>query len=203
MINTIIFDFGDIFINLNQRAVEDAFTKLGMKEWGEDLKLLNIQFETAQISEEEFLNGLRNHAPSATIEEIRSAWNSILGEFPLYRLEFLQLLSEKYRLFLMSNTDSIHLAHFEHMVGPSFLSDFYQCFEKAYFSFELGLRKPDEEVFQYIINKHELSPKRTLFVDDKKDNTDAAEKLGLQIWNLQVGEEDVVDLFDKRIIQTV
>ncbi|MGK4567291.1 HAD-IA family hydrolase [Flavobacterium sp. 3HN19-14] len=81
------------------------------------------------------------------------------------------------------------------------MSDFYQCFEKAYFSFELGLRKPDEEVFNYIINKHELSPKRTLFVDDRKDNTDAAAKLGLQVWNLQVGEEDVVDLFDKKIIE--
>ncbi|MDI1255016.1 MAG: HAD family phosphatase [Flavobacterium sp.] len=201
MINTIIFDFGDIFINLKQRDVEEAFTNLGMKEWGEELKSLNIQFETAKISEADFLNGLRNHAPSATIEEIRSAWNSMLGEFPLYRLEFLQLLSQQYRLFLLSNTDAIHIAHFEEMVGPSFLSDFYQCFEKVYFSFELGLRKPEEEIFNYIINKHELSPKRTLFVDDKKDNTDIAEKLGLQIWNLQVGEEDVVHLFDKKIIE--
>lgn len=203
MINTIIFDFGDIFINLNKTAVEEAFTRLGMTEWNDDLKTLNIQFETGKITEDEFLNGLRNHAPSATIEDVKSAWNSMLGEFPLYRLEFLQLLSTKYRLFLLSNTDAIHLENFENAVGTSFASDFYQCFEKAYFSFELGMRKPDEEIFNYLIKKHDLSPKRTLFVDDRKDNTDAAEKAGLQVWNLQVGEEDVVDLFDKKIIPTL
>jgi putative hydrolase of the HAD superfamily len=85
-------------------------------------------------------------------------------------------------------------------VGISFYSDFYQCFEKVYFSYELGMRKPDPEIFNYLIDVLELSPKRTLFIDDKKENTDAAAKLGIQIWNLQVGKEDVVDLFDKKII---
>ena len=94
--------------------------------------------------------------------------------FPYIRLEFLQMLSQKYRLFLLSNTDSIHIETFENKTGISFYSDFYQCFEKVYFSFEIGMRKPNADVFQYIINKHELSPKRTLFVDDKKENTDTA-----------------------------
>jgi putative hydrolase of the HAD superfamily len=61
----------------------------------------------------------------------------------------------------------------------------------------MGMRKPDEAIFNFILKKHDLSPKRTLFVDDKKANTDAAEALGIQTWNLQVGEEDVVDLFKK------
>ena len=107
---------------------------------------------------------------------------------PLYRLEFLQMLSKKYRLFLLSNTDSIHIATFENKSGISFYRDFYQCFEKVYFSFEIGIRKPNPEAYQYIINKHELSPKRTLFVDDKKENTDAAAAIGLHVWNLQVGK---------------
>jgi glucose-1-phosphatase len=97
-------------------------------------------------------------------------------------------------LFLLSNTDSIHISHFEHKMDVSFYSDFYQCFEKVYFSYELGLRKPDANIFNYIINKHELSPKRTLFVDDRKENTDMAKSLCMQIWNLQVGKEDVIEL---------
>ncbi|MFV5691302.1 HAD family hydrolase [Flavobacterium sp. LT1R49] len=200
MINTIIFDFGDIFINLNKQATMDALQKLGMSEWNEDLDHLNIQFETGQISRENFLLGIQKHIPNASINEILEAWNAILLDFPLYRLEFLQMLSKKYRLFLLSNTDAIHIETFEQKNGISFYSDFYQCFEKVYFSFEVEMRKPNPEIFNYLVNKHDLAPKRTLFIDDKKENTDAALALGFQVWNLQVGEEDVVNLFDKKII---
>lgn len=110
------------------------------------------------------------------------------------------MLSKKYRLFLLSNTDSIHINTFEQRVGTSFYSDFYQCFEKVYFSFEMGMRKPDSEIYLTLLNKHELQPKRTLFIDDKKENTDAAQALGIHVWNLQVGKEDVVDLFEKEIL---
>ncbi|MFM2368737.1 MAG: hypothetical protein RL619_1037 [Bacteroidota bacterium] len=200
MINTIIFDFGDIFINLDKQATMDALQKLGLSEWNEDLDYLNTQFETGKISREDFLFGIQKHIPNASINEILDAWNAILLDFPLYRLEFLQMLSKKYRLFLLSNTDSIHIETFEQKNGISFYSDFYQCFEKVYFSFEVEMRKPNPEIFNYLANKHDLAPKRTLFIDDKKENTDAALALGFQVWNLQVGKEDVVNLFDKKII---
>jgi FMN phosphatase YigB (HAD superfamily) len=200
MINTIIFDFGDIFINLDKNATMDGLKKLGLSEWNDDLDHLNVQFEMGEISREKFLLGIQKHIPNASIKEILVAWNAILLDFPLYRLEFLQMLSKKYRLFLLSNTDAIHIETFEHKAGVSFYSDFYQCFEKVYFSFEVGIRKPSPEIFNYIINNHELSPKRTLFIDDKKENTDAAQKLGLEVWHLKVGKEDIVDLFDKKII---
>jgi len=198
MINTIIFDFGDIFINLDKQATIDGLEKLGLSHWNEDLIQLNLQFEKGQISEENFLLGIQKHVPKASIEEISAAWNAILLDFPLHRLEFLQKLSKKYRLFLLSNTDSIHIDTFERENGVSFYSDFYQCFEKVYFSYEIGMRKPDAEIFNYLIKKHDLSAKHTLFVDDKKENTDAALSIGLQVWNLKVGNEDVVDLFNKK-----
>jgi len=200
MINTIIFDFGDIFINLDKQATINSLKKLGLSQWNDDLNQLNLLFEKGQISRENFLLGIQKHVPNASIDEILSAWNAILLDFPLYRLEFLQKLSKKYRLFLLSNTDSIHIETFEQENGISFYSDFYQCFEKVYFSFEMGMRKPDAEIFNFLLKTHELSSKRTLFVDDKKENTDAALSLGLHVWNLQVGEEDVIDIFDKKIL---
>jgi len=200
MIDTIIFDFGDIFINLDKQATISGLQKLGLKEWSTELDRLNLLFETGDITHDDFLTGFQKEIPNASIEEILEAWNAILADFPLYRLEFLQMLSKKYRLFLLSNTDSIHIETFENKTGISFYSDFYQCFEKVYFSFEIGMRKPNAEVFQYLINKHELSPKRTLFVDDKKENTDSAATLGFHVWNLQVGKEDVVDLFEKELL---
>ena len=200
MINAIIFDFGDIFVNLNKQAEIDEFKKLGLDGPNEELIQLNDSFERGKISELEFIQGFQKYIPNADVHDIRKAWNSIIGEFPLYRLEFLQMLAGKYRLFLLTNTDAIHISRFEHMVGISFFSDFYQCFEKVYYSYEMGMRKPQPEIFTHILSKHDLSPKRTLFVDDKKENTDAAAKLGINVWNLQVGEEDVVDLFEKKIL---
>jgi glucose-1-phosphatase len=200
MIDTIIFDFGDIFINLDKQATIEGLERLGLSSWNEDLDRLNISFEKGQISRDDFLLGIQKQIPNATIDEILMAWNAVLLDFPLYRLEFLQLLSKKFRLFLLSNTDAIHIDHFEQREGASFYGDFYQCFEKVYFSYEIGMRKPDAEIYTTLINRHELSPKRTLFVDDKKDNTDAAKALGLHVWNLQVGKEDVIALLDKKII---
>ena len=200
MINTIIFDFGDVFINLDKEAPAVEFKKLGLEEWHPDLEELNLQFEKGKISESQFIKGFQKHLPNATIEEIRYAWNSIIGDFPLYRLEFLQMLSFKYRLFLLSNTDAMHMEKFQHKVGMTFIREFYQCFEKVYFSFELGMRKPDVEIFNYIIKKHDLNPKRTLYIDDKKANTEIAEAVGLSVWNLQIGKDDVVNLYEKNII---
>ena len=198
MIDAIIFDFGDVFINLDKQAPIDRMKELGLSQWNADLDELNIQFEKGLISKKDFLKGLQQQIPNGSLDEIQEAWNSVLLDFPLYRLEFLQLLSKKYRLFLLSNTDAIHIAKFEKEVGISFYSDFYHCFEKVYFSFEMGMRKPDSEIYAAIINNHELIPKHTLFVDDKKENTDAALLQGLQVWNLQVGIEDVIQLFENK-----
>jgi FMN phosphatase YigB (HAD superfamily) len=200
MINAISFDFGDVFINLDKQATVDGLKNLGLTQWNEDLDQLNIQFETGKISQEKFIGGIQKHIPNASTEEILKAWNAILLDFPLYRLEFLQMLSKKYRLFLLSNTDAIHIETFEQNNGASFYGDFYKCFEKVHFSFEIAMRKPNLEIYNYVLNKHDLQAKRTLFIDDKKENTDAALSLGFQVWNLQVGKEDVVDLFNKNII---
>lgn len=198
MINTIIFDFGDVFINLEKQTSIEEFKKLGLDGPNEDLLAHNDLFEKGKINELQFINSFLKYIPNAEIPEIIKAWNSVIGDFPLYRLEFLQMLSSKYRLFLLTNTDSIHISRFEHKVGMSFYTDFYRCFEKVYYSYEMGMRKPDPEIFNSIVRKHDLSPKRTLFVDDKKDNTDVAESLGLNVWNLKVGKEDIVDLFDQK-----
>ncbi|MES2544433.1 MAG: HAD family phosphatase [Bacteroidota bacterium] len=200
MINAIIFDFGDIFINLDKETPIMEFKKLGLSNWNSELQALNLDFETGKITEADFLEGIQKHIPHASIKEIKSAWNTVLMDFPLIRLEFLQKIASKYRLFLLSNTDSIHIEKFQDMVGISFYSDFYQCFEKVYFSFEMGARKPDEETFNLIVQKHNLIPKQTLFVDDSKEHTDVAASLGFQTWNLQPGKEDIINLFDNKTL---
>ena len=200
MINAIIFDFGDIFINLDKPATISGLQKLGMKEWNNEFEQLNLSFEVGAISPEDFIGGFQKQLPNASKEGILKAWNAVLADFPFYRLEFLQELSKKYRLFLLSNTDSIHINTFEEKSGVSFYKDFYDCFEKVYFSFDIGMRKPDPKIYQFVLEQNNLVAENTLFIDDKTENTDSAAALGIKVWNLQVGKEDVVDLYKKNIL---
>lgn len=94
----------------------------------------------------------------------------------------------------MSNADKTHIERFEYLHGESFARDFYSCFEKVYFSFEFGFRKPDISAFQFITNQHHLNPKKTLFVDDTLKNIEAAEKFGLLTWHLNPKTQDVSQL---------
>lgn len=197
MIKNIIFDFGDIFINLDKEAVALGFKNLGLTNWNQDLQELNLAFEKGQILEEEFLLGIQKHLPKSNLETIKEVWNSILKDFPLYRLEFLESLVGKYNLFLLSNTDFIHIQRFREDVGKEFYHRFFNSFKKVYYSYEMKMRKPDYEIYEYVLQDQNLNPTETLFVDDRQDNIENAATLGINIWHLQVGKEDVVELEKK------
>ena len=128
------------------------------------------------------------------LETIKEVWNSILKDFPLYRLEFLENLKEKYHLFLLSNTDSIHIQRFKENVGKQFYDRFFNSFKKMYYSYEMKMRKPDVEIYEFVLKEQNLNPSETLFIDDRQDNIESAAALGIQVWHLQVGKEDVVEL---------
>ena len=99
MINTIIFDFGDIFVNLEKETSINEFKKLGLDGPNEDLIAMNDLFERGKITELQFIEGFQKYIPEADMLDIRKAWNSVIGEFPLYRLEFLQMLSRNTAYF--------------------------------------------------------------------------------------------------------
>ena len=103
MIEAIIFDLGDVFLNLNHQASVDAFKKLGLKVWSDDLKAAAILFETGKIDEMQFMETIQKHIPNVDLLKIREAWNAIIGDFPLERLEFLEKLRNKYNIFLLSD----------------------------------------------------------------------------------------------------
>jgi FMN phosphatase YigB (HAD superfamily) len=197
MLKNIIFDFGDIFINLDKVGLHDSLQSLGIKEWNAELSELNESFEKGNCSEEHFLTGIQKLTLNKNLEDIKSSWCKILADFPLQRLAFLESISSKYRLFLLSNTDAIHIAHFRKTVGEAFYQRFYNSFEKVYFSFEMRLRKPQPEIYTQVLNENKLNASETFFVDDKKENTDAAAELGIQVWNLKVGKEAITDLYKK------
>lgn len=195
MIKNIILDFGDIFINLDKPATALAMSNFGFKMITPELDVIFKAYEKGLISSQEFLESTQRLFPSATIEDLRNAWNAILLDFPERRLQFIEDLSKEnsHRLFLLSNTNDIHIEYIKKQMGSRF-TRFQNAFDVFYLSYEMKMRKPDTEIFEFVLNENQLQPQESLFVDDTKENTDAAAKLGIKTWNLQVGKEDITQL---------
>ncbi|MGB0880342.1 MAG: HAD family hydrolase [Polaribacter sp.] len=199
MIKNIIFDFGDIFINLDKMATYREMETLGVTEISEDMIAVYHQYEKGLLSTDEFVNfyhqksGIQN-------EDLIFAWNAVLLDFPKYRLEFVKQLAtnKKYRLFLLSNTNDLHISWVKKSCGIEFYNEFKNCFEQFYLSHQINFRKPDMAIYEFVLNENNLIPQETLFVDDVEENTVAAEKLGIQVWNLNPEKEDVTDLLTRK-----
>ncbi len=195
-IKTIIFDFGDIFINLDKEgALQNALNLFELDEFPEDLFSLNCLYEQGLISTDEFIEFYQNNFPKLTKEEILDTWNYILKDFPKYRLDFIKHLAQnkKYKLILLSNTNELHINWVKEQV--SFYDEFKNCFEKFYLSHEINLRKPNANIYEFVLKENNLKAEECLFIDDTKENTEAAKKLNINIWNLYEKTEDIVNLF--------
>ncbi len=199
MIKNIIFDFGDVFIDLDKEATSRMLIKQGFVGITPELMELFKAYETGKISTDLFVERAAKWVPRADPDELRTAWNAILLDFPDYRLDFLHNLSGEgdYRLFLLSNTNELHLARVMDKMGEERYEKFLNCFESYYFSHKVKMRKPDAEIFEYILNQHQLLADETFFIDDTQEHILSAAKLGIRTWHLQVGEEDVVALKSK------
>lgn len=200
MVKNIIFDFGDIFINLDKQVVVKEILKQGGNlDILPEIHLLNERYEVGGISSEEFVSQLVALFPMVTPERIVDVWNSMLLDFPDFRLEFISNLAKeaKYRLFLLSNTNALHIPHVKKIMGSDKFNRFRNSFEQFYLSHEIQLRKPNTEVYQFVLDQNGLQAEETFFIDDTKENTEAAAQLGIRTWNLKVGLEDIIHLKTK------
>ena len=195
MIKTIIFDFGDVFIDLDKPATLKALQQIGDFELTEDIQNANNLYETGRIDTPEFLNTYSSVLPKATNQQLTTAWNAILIGFPEHRLNFIKQLAKnkKYTLILLSNTNKLHIDWIKKNI--SFYQEFKQCFDAFYLSHEIHLRKPNRDIYNYVLNQHQLIPSEVLFIDDTKVNTDAAKNLGIQVWNNNPEKDDITNLF--------
>ncbi|MCH3885589.1 HAD family hydrolase [Tenacibaculum aquimarinum] len=199
MIKNIVFDFGDIFINLDKQGTYKELAKLGVTQISEKMIAVYHQYEKGLISTDEFV-GFYHKEFNINKDDLIRSWNAILLDFPKERLAFLKELaaSEKYRLFLLSNTNDLHISWIQEDWEMELYNEFKNCFEQFYLSHEINFRKPDSEIYQFVLDQNKLVAEETLFVDDLKENTEAAKEVGLQVWNLIPGEEDVTELFTKK-----
>ncbi|TXG39371.1 HAD family hydrolase [Seonamhaeicola maritimus] len=196
MIKTIIFDFGNVFINLNDAYTLDYIKHFESSEHFDDIIKTNIAFEKGLISTEVFLDNYSSYFPEQSIDDIIFKWNSILAEFPKHRLAFLKELkaSSKYKLILLSNTNDLHISWIQENI--LFYNEFKDCFDVFYLSHEINLRKPDADIFNFVLNKNNLVANECLFVDDNLDNIKTAKNLNFITWHINPNTDDVSNLFN-------
>ena len=198
MISTIIFDFGDVFIDLNKEAPSIELERLGSMELSDRMVEKNELYEKGMISTKEFISFYKNQFPDATNKNLVNAWNSIILDFPEHRLKFIEELyrEDRFELILLSNTNELNMQRVIENMGLSRFIRFKNSFHFFYLSYEIKMRKPDEEIFRYVLNTRNLFPEECLFIDDTAVNTNSAKKVGMHTWNIDADNEDIISLFD-------
>ena len=195
-IKNIILDYGNVLFDIDLLKLRQSFIDLGIPDvdafYGHKAQhALFDAFDKGIITAAQFRSELRNATGNSelTDQAIDGAWNSLLiGVRPGHH-ELLLRLKKQYRTFLLSNNNEIHyqwiMEHLDHKFGLTGNADF---FEKDYYSHLMRMRKPDKEIFQFVLDTHELNPAHTLFVDDSPQHIEAAKQLGLQAHLLNTGD---------------
>ncbi len=190
MIRNIIFDWGGVIKHIDFALCVSNFSKLS----GYTLEKIRTtfnneslfkEFEKGLISEQDFIYRVKIMLGIEVLDiKIVDAWNSILRETPDYKLKALLELKKEYRLFLLSNTNSLHASLGEcqlHLNSNMTMKDF---FEKMFYSHTLKMAKPDYNIFLKVASLAQINPFETLFVDDSQANCKAALKCGFNVFNV-------------------
>ena len=204
-IKNLVFDFGGILVGLDKHRCIAALNSIGAFEisvYVDECRQEDLfhDLEMGHISVPEFCDEVRRKSPRchATDEQIAWAWGELLTGIPLHKLKMLENLKQHYRLFLLSNTNVIH---WERSVNEFFrdhewgINDF---FERLFLSYEMGMVKPDTEIFSTMLDDAGLKAEETLFIDDSAANCAAAAALGINVLHDKEGEKWVKMLSDER-----
>lgn len=192
-IKAIIFDLGGVLLNIDFNRSEKAFADLGVHDFSGFFSQFHSnplfrQLETGmddQLFYDEFRTATQQQLSN---EQIKDAWNALLLDFRKESLAVLPSLKEKYQVYLLSNTNEIHLQEFQQRYRQLYPgSELDELFDVAYYSHRIGHRKPNASAFEYVLNRHTLIPDETLFIDDSINNIEAAQSLGIQTVHLLPG----------------
>jgi len=182
---------GGVLLDIDTGKTNAAFEQLGLKDFKNNYTLnkaddLFDNLEMGRITELEFYNGIRTISQLPLHDtDIKDAWNALLLNFRTESLQYLEQLAAKYQLFLLSNTNSIHhsafMQSFYELSGGKFFDDY---FTKAYYSQQIGLRKPNQAIYNFVLQDSGITAAETLFIDDLLKNIEGASSVGLRTHHL-------------------
>ena len=195
-IRNIIFDYGGVIVDLYPQRTENAFSELGIVDFNRHFNILKQtslfdRLETGKVTASEFRNqlNLALHT-NFTNQQIDDAWNAMLGGIRKEKFDLLREVKSNYRTFLLSNTNCIHLEKLTgYLMEAHGRHDLDAFFENVYYSFLVGLRKPDAAIFLKVIRDNNLLPGETLFIDDSPQHVAGAKAAGLQALLFPAGDD--------------
>jgi putative hydrolase of the HAD superfamily len=195
-IKNIVFDLGAVLLNIDYNKTATAFRDLGYSDFEKmysQFKANDIfdNLEMGHISEIDFYNYMLSAGNGKiTQSEVTGAWNAMLLDFRKESFEFLNQLSRRYKLFLLSNTNAIHKTAFDLSFKQQMLDlSLDSFFTKAYYSNLVGMRKPNENIFRFVLEDAGIIAEETLFIDDLFKNIETAAKLGFRTHLLLPGQK--------------
>lgn len=184
-IKNIIFDLGGVILDLSVDHTLESFTRLSNIPKSEvQTKFINSPgfnaYEKGLMTDAEFRQFVRDlYAVKADDHQIDECWNAMLRGIPKIKLELLDMLKETYNVFLLSNTNEIHLSYINTRLLPDG-GTLDRYFHKSYYSHRMLLRKPEPEIFEHVLEENFLIPEETLFLDDNLQNVEAARGVGIK-----------------------
>jgi putative hydrolase of the HAD superfamily len=189
-IKNIIFDYGNVIFKIDFKKTQEAFENLGISNVDSFFAhkghhSLFDNFETGKISAAQFRDGIRDYAqnPKLSDEQINDAWNSLLIGVDEGNHDLLLNLKGKYRIFLLSNINEIHLEYINNYLKSTFnLNSNNGFFEKIYYSHLIGKRKPNQEIFDQVLTENNLNKEETLFIDDSPQHLKTATSMGINTY---------------------
>lgn len=199
----IIFDLGNVIIDIDFNLTFSAFSKLSSQYSWEEVryfikeKCIWEDYEKGLNTDEKFREILRKELKiKATDAELEKAFCGLLQKIQPERVELLQRLAKKYRLFILSNTSNIHFQQVEKLLHEtSGIRHFSEIFEKNFLSFEMGKLKPEVEIYQQVLQEANLQANETLFLDDMLINLEGAATLGIQTKQIIPNQFTIIDFF--------
>lgn len=195
-IKNIIFDLGGVIINLDTNKTIAEFNKLSYMPFEAiytqtGQSELFDSFDKGQISTEEFFNDLRKQIRyTGPDHELLRAWNAMLLDVPEKRLDVLVTMKQNYNTYLLSNTCEPHIAAFEHdLYLKHGVKNFNDYFDEVYYSCRIGMRKPNKEIFEFVLKANDLRPEETVFIDDSLQHVKGAGECGISSFLLPKNQE--------------
>jgi putative hydrolase of the HAD superfamily len=185
-IKNIVFDLGGVIVDIDRPAAIKKFKEIGIANIEEYLdpyrqKGIFHKIEDGSISREDFYEEIfKLTGKRIDTKEIDQGWFDFLLPVELSKLDFILELRKRYKVLLLSNTNSIVMswARSENFSPARKPLDFY--FDEMYLSYELKCMKPELAIFHKMIDLSGINPAETLFIDDSKANIDAGNSLGFR-----------------------
>lgn len=195
-IKNIIFDLGGVIINLDINKSIKAFNAISPMPFEEiytqskQSELFNA-FDKGTITQNNFFTDLAKAINyNGNLEILHEAWNAMLLDFPEHRFDTLVSAKQRYNTYLLSNTNETHIEVFERDLRRTHgIQNFEDYFDKLYYSCRIGMRKPDAEIFEFVLKENKLDPAETVFIDDSIQHVKGAGEVGINAYLLEKNME--------------